>query len=107
MGYHHWLLATLRKPGDKGYKVPHGGFFEYVATPHYFFEIVEFLGKAILSQHVFLFGTVAWMTSYLGDRAVNQSKWNREKLDNYPRNRMLLIPFQTPSCCTGVCFFSA
>lgn len=26
--YHHYLLATLRKPGEKGYKVPRGGLFE-------------------------------------------------------------------------------
>jgi protein-S-isoprenylcysteine O-methyltransferase Ste14 len=91
--YHHWLLATLRKPGEKGYKVPHGGFFEYVATPHYFFELIEFLGKAILSQHLLCLGTFVWMCCYLGDRAVNQSKWNREKMTDYPKNRRHLLPF--------------
>ena len=27
---HHYLLATLRRPGERVYKVPRGGLFEYV-----------------------------------------------------------------------------
>ena len=38
--YHHHLLASLRKGGDTGYKVPMGGLFELVAAPHYLFELV-------------------------------------------------------------------
>ena len=40
--YHHYLLATLRSPGETKYKVPRGGCFEYVAAPHYFFELLRF-----------------------------------------------------------------
>lgn len=92
-GYHHYLLATLRKPGEKGYKVPRGGGFEYVATPHYFFELIGWYGVSIASQHsmVFLFSVA--MTVYLFDRAVGQDEWNRRKIRGYPKSRKIIVPF--------------
>ena len=91
--YHHWLLATLRKPGEKGYKVPRGGGFEYVAAPHYFFELVGWLGVAAVSQHIICIGFFMAMATYLMDRAMAQSEWNNRKLDNYPKARKHLVPF--------------
>merc|ERR1712159_294153 len=60
--YHHYLLATLRKPGEKGYKVPRGGCFEYVAAPHYFFELLGWAGVALVSQHALSVGIFVAMT---------------------------------------------
>ena len=91
--YHHYLLATLRKPGEKSYKVPRGGCFEYVAAPHYFFELVGWAGVAAASQHALSAGFFIAMVVYLADRAVGQSEWNRRKLDTYPRARKHLVPF--------------
>ena len=34
----HLILAGLRKPGDKGYKIPKGGLFNYVTCANYTFE---------------------------------------------------------------------
>jgi len=91
--YHHYLLANLRKPGEKGYKVPRGGFFEYVATPHYFFELIGWYGVSLASHHgmVCLFSLA--MTIYLVDRAVGQSEWNRKKIRGYPKTRGHIVPF--------------
>lgn len=91
--YHHYLLATLRKPGEKEYKVPRGGCFEYVAAPHYFFELLGWAGVSAVSQHAISAGFFAGMIVYLADRAVAQSEWNRLKLDNYPRARKHMVPF--------------
>jgi len=91
--YHHYLLATLRKPGEKGYKIPRGGFFEFVAAPHYLFELIGWLGAAIFSQHCVVFLLLADMTVYLGDRSLGQSEWNRKKVQGYPKGRKNLIPF--------------
>lgn len=94
--YHHYLLATLRKPGEKHYKVPHGGFFDFlggVATPHYTFELVGWLGVALAAQHLVLVGNLVAMTCYLCDRAVAQSEWNRLALkDQYPKTRKHIFP---------------
>jgi len=92
--YHHSLLANLRKQGDKEYKVPTGGLFEYVAAPHYLFEIISWVGVSLVCQHVLVALAVLGMTIYLSDRAIGQSKWNRENLkDKYPAHRKHLVPF--------------
>jgi len=91
--YHHYLLATLRKPGDKGYKVPRGGLFESVACPHYLFELLSWFGAAVCSQHSFNLGIFVGMVVYLADRAIGQSEWNRKKIPGYPKGRKHLVPF--------------
>lgn len=92
--YHHYLLANLRKPGDKSYKVPSGGLFEYVACPHYLFEIITWIGMAIITQHLMNLYFVSGMSLYLGRRSMAQNKWNRTMLkDKYPKGRKNLMPF--------------
>jgi len=92
--YHHYLLANLRKPGETGYKVPSGGCFEYVAAPHYSFELTGWLGLVLVSQHLMVMLVFVVMTVYLVDRAIGQSEWNRTKLgDAYPSGRRHLLPF--------------
>jgi len=91
--YHHYLLANLRKPGEKGYKVPQGGMFEYVATPHYLFELIGWFGLGLVSQHFFNMLFLGAMTVYLTDRAMGQDEWNRKKMPSYPPNRKRILPF--------------
>lgn len=84
----------LRKPGEKGYKVPAGGLFGFVAAPHYLFELVAWLGVAFCTQHVFSLVLWGGMCAYLFERAGAQDAWNREKLkDKYPKERKCIIPF--------------
>eukprot|EP00961_Rhodomonas_salina_P016031 215796-Rhodomonas_salina.1 len=77
--YYHNLLANLRQPGDKRYKVPSGGLFKYVCCPHYLFELIAFIGLAILSNHVVGITTVISMTGYLLGRSAATLKWYQEK----------------------------
>ena len=42
-------LRSLRNQG-RGYQIPKGGLFEFVSTPHYFGEIMEWVGFAIACQ---------------------------------------------------------
>jgi hypothetical protein len=55
-GYHHWLLARLRPPGVRTYGVPRGGLFSRVASPHYLGEILSFVGYAMMSDLLPLWG---------------------------------------------------
>merc|ERR1712232_1490159 len=41
------ILRNLRAPGEKNYKIPHGGMFEYISGANFFGEIVEWFGYAI------------------------------------------------------------
>lgn len=98
--YHHSLLARLRSKGDgktqvKEYKAPKGGLFEYVAAPHYFFELVAWSGIAVASQQLTSYLILLSMTVYLSARSRNQNNWNKKKFEekDWPSSRKNLIPF--------------
>ncbi|GMI41463.1 hypothetical protein TeGR_g5045, partial [Tetraparma gracilis] len=96
--YHHHLLASLRSPKAKSaaskakYVLPTGGLFEYVAAPHYLFELLAWLGLSLTVHHAHVYGVLASMTSYLAGRAVSQNRWNREKFGEEWGGRRNLIP---------------
>lgn len=77
--YHHWLLATLRKPGDRSYKVPRGGAFSLVCCPHYTAELVSWMGVALVTSHFAAYVMVFTMACYLSGRARSTLIWYEEK----------------------------
>ncbi len=94
---HHVRLAQLRKDSSASakYVAPKGGLFEYVAAPHYFFELIGWLGIAITAEHLNAYLVFASMTSYLSGRAVSQNQWNRQMFPKaeWPESRKNLVPF--------------
>lgn len=86
------LRNTKKNDGDK-YVAPRGGLFEYVAAPHYFFELLGWLGIAIVSQQANSYLVFTSMSSYLGGRSVAQNKWNRSKFSEWPEDRKNIVPF--------------
>jgi very-long-chain enoyl-CoA reductase len=48
----HIILSNLRKPGEKGYKIPRGGLFNYVTCANYTFEIWGWLLFTVAVQAV-------------------------------------------------------
>jgi len=95
--YHHYLLANLRKTksADKKYIAPRGGLFNFVAAPHYLFELMAWLGIAIVSQHTNAYLVFATMTSYLSGRSVAQNNFNKEQFSDvdWPADRKNIVPF--------------
>jgi hypothetical protein len=100
--YHHYLLATLRQPTNNDtngmknrYLAPKGGLFEYVAAPHYMFELIGWLGIAVASHSLTGYLTFMSMSAYLAARASNNNEWNREKFteNEWPASRRNLVPF--------------
>ena len=70
------------------------GLFEYVAAQHYLFEIIDWFGMAIVSQHFINIYLTIGMTGYLMQRSIAQTKWNQTNLkEKYPKERKHLIPF--------------
>lgn len=91
--YHHLLLRNLRKTGDTGYAVPQGGLFGYVTCPHYFFEILAWIGYAIMARHLSIWGIVIIIAAYLAGRARQTREWYLEQVPGYPEERKALVPF--------------
>ncbi|KAH7829697.1 putative 3-oxo-5-alpha-steroid 4-dehydrogenase 1 [Monocercomonoides exilis] len=89
------ILLHLRKPGDNNYYIPHGFLFEYVSSPNYFCEILEWFGFAVSTGFypaslVFFI----WTGANLAPRAISHHKWYKQKFGSkYPPNRKALIPF--------------
>jgi len=90
--YHHKLLVDLRKNGT-GYYIPHGGLFEHVTCPHYFFEVIAWLGILLLSRHLFALLALAGISAYLTQRSIKTRRWYQEKFPEYPKHRKYIVPF--------------
>jgi len=88
------VLRNLRKPGETGYKIPHGGAFEYVSAANYFGEIVEWLGFAIATWSLAGFAFAIFTFSAIGARGYQHHLNYLERFkDKYPKNRKAVIPF--------------
>ncbi|CAN6165206.1 unnamed protein product [Urochloa humidicola] len=94
--YHHYLLSRLRSDnggGDKGYKIPRGGLFEFVTCPHYLFEIIGFFGFAMISQTVYALAVATGTAAYLAGRSCATRKWYQSKFEEFPARIKALVPF--------------
>jgi very-long-chain enoyl-CoA reductase len=90
--WHHKLLADLRQKTDL-YLIPQGGWFAWVACPHYLFELLSWLGLALLSRHLFMYLAFVGMFGYLLARSLKTLAWYRAKFAQFPKNRKALLPF--------------
>lgn len=90
--YHHKLLAGLRK-NSLDYFIPKGGLFEYVVCPHYLFEIIAWLGIALLSRHLVAWFIWLFIVFYLTARALRVLKWYHERFQDFPKGRRAILPF--------------
>jgi protein-S-isoprenylcysteine O-methyltransferase Ste14 len=79
---HHALLARLRRDpaATTRYTLPRGGLFHAVVAPHYFFELVAWLGIAAVACQLNALLVFCSMSAYLAGRAVATSKWYTENL---------------------------
>ena len=90
--YHHKLLADLRK-NSLDYYIPKGGLFEYLACPHYLFEIVTWLGIALLSRHLAAWLVCLFIVFYLTARSIRTLKWYHERFQDFPKHRKAILLF--------------
>ena len=85
-------LRGLRKPGETGYKIPHGGLYEFISCPNYFGEILEWIGWALATWSLPGLTFAIWTFANLAPRARSHHKWYHETFNEYPANRKALIP---------------
>jgi very-long-chain enoyl-CoA reductase len=95
----HIMLASLRKPGEKDYKLPRGFLFNYITCPNYTVEICGWTLFSIATQTVAagifmavgMFQMIPWaQQKHARLRKTFDGKDGREK---YPRRYVILPPF--------------
>jgi len=89
-----YILRNLRKPGEKAYKVPVGGLFEYVSGAHFVGEIIEWIGLAVATRFSPAPAAfAAFNVMGIGTRAIATHEWSLEFFgEKYPKGRKRLIP---------------
>lgn len=87
------ILLNLRKPGETGYKIPQGGLFKYVSSPHYLGEMIEWLGFAIMTWSLPGLAYAFIVIVPLFGQARNSHQWYLDTFgDAYPKNRKAIFP---------------
>lgn len=87
------ILRQLRKPGEVGYAIPHGGLYRYVSCPNYLGEIIEWGGWALATASPPGVAFFAFTFANLAPRAWAHHRWYQAKFSDYPKTRRALIPF--------------
>ncbi|XP_014607358.1 PREDICTED: polyprenol reductase [Polistes canadensis] len=94
----NFILVNLRKSNNKvvfdGYKVPHGGLFEYLSSPLQLTEIIIYLSVSVIlwQSNTFHYVTL-WVILNQVDCAIMEHKWYKQTFQNYPKKRKILIPY--------------
>jgi len=90
----HAILAKLRERNNE-YRIPNGGWFSYVSSPHYLSEILLYAGlvfvvpfRSFRSGFMLLFIVLNLYTS-----ALRTHRWYHLKFEAYPKSRYAILPY--------------
>ena len=87
------VLINLRKPGETGYKIPHGFLFNRITSPNLFGEIIEWSGFALMAWNLPALSFMIWTMANLIPRAKNHHDWYHKNFSDYPSDRKIVIPY--------------
>lgn len=85
-------LRALRRPGETGYKIPHGGMHRWVSSPNYLGELVMWCGWALATWSLAGVAFALFTAANLAPRAAAHHRWYRAQFPAYPATRRALIP---------------
>ncbi len=93
-----YIIRNLRskeeiKSGDKVYRIPFGGGFKFVSNPSYLGELLAFSGFAIATWGPGGIFVLLISAANLIPRSFATHRWYKEKFEDYPKNRKVLVPF--------------
>ena len=87
------LLRKFRKESPYEYILPKGWLFNYISSPHYFGEIVEWGGWALMTWSLPGLAFFVFTFANLLPRAISSHKWYRSNFPDYPAGRKAVVPF--------------
>jgi protein-S-isoprenylcysteine O-methyltransferase Ste14 len=86
------VLRGLRRPGESGYRIPHGGLFRWVTSPNYLGELIEWTGFALAAWSLPALAFALFTAANLVPRAWAHHRWYQEKFPDYPSERRAILP---------------
>jgi 3-oxo-5-alpha-steroid 4-dehydrogenase 1 len=86
-------LRDLRKTKPGEYLLPRGWLFNYISCPHYFGEIIEWGGWAVMTWSVPGLAFFVFTFANLFPRAIASHNWYKSNFAGYPEERKAVIPF--------------
>jgi len=86
-------LRRLRSQSPQEYKIPEGWLFKYISSPHYFGEIIEWAGWAVMTWSLPGLAFFIFTCANLIPRAVSSHNWYKKNFPDYPFDRKAVIPF--------------
>jgi len=86
-------LRHFRMESPSEYIVPHGWLFNYISSPHYFGEIIEWGGWALMTWSLPGLAFFLFTFANLFPRAISSHQWYKKNFPEYPSGRKAIIPF--------------
>ena len=80
-----------KNPGE--YVIPYGWLFNYISSPHYFGEIIEWAGWTVMTWSLPGLAFSVFTFANLFPRAIASHKWYKIHFSEYPSDRKAVIPF--------------
>jgi 3-oxo-5-alpha-steroid 4-dehydrogenase 1 len=86
-------LRKLRHENPAEYVIPDGWLFNLISNPHYFGEIIEWGGWALMTWSLPGLAFFIFTFANLFPRGVSSHKWYRTRFPEYPAQRKAVIPY--------------
>ncbi len=87
------ILIALRRPGERGYSIPRGWFYDRICCPNYLGEMLEWFGFALAAWSLAGLAFALFTVANLAPRALANRRWYLETFPDFPRERKALIPY--------------
>lgn len=91
---HDEILIRLREKPSKEYAIPMRGLFRYTSNAHYFSEVVEWLGFALMTLNLPALIHLLAVFTLMMPQALKTHWWYQSHFgERYPGNRTSFFPF--------------
>lgn len=93
------ILVNLRKDTagntvTEKHLMPQGGFFQFVSSPHMFFEVAMYVAiSGVIPASSTWAYIVIWVIANQTENAWLTHKWYKENFKNYPKRRFAIYPY--------------
>jgi 3-oxo-5-alpha-steroid 4-dehydrogenase 1 len=86
-------LRSLRNQSPMDYVIPREWLFRYISSPHYFGEMIEWAGWAIMTWSLPGLAFFIFTFANLFPRAITSHRWYKAHFPDYPKKRKAVLPF--------------